>query len=269
MKQLTAPGLYPASQLSNAQYHAGPGISKSGLDYISQDPAMYQWRLNAPVDDDKTMTLDIGTAIHTLLLEPHLYDGQFVVAPDVDRRTKEGKAVYAEFVQKTEGKIILTYEEDRKLRIMRESVLAHPAARWLLEAPGQAESSIFWEDEETGELCRVRPDRMLDEPILIDVKTCSELKRFRWSVNEYRYHVQDAMYCDGYKQHYGITPDFVFIVVATSIDCGRYPVGVYELDEFKKDEGWNLYRRDLEIYHQCHSDDSWGGIQKLTFEERG
>ncbi|OYD27475.1 RecE family exodeoxyribonuclease, partial [Escherichia coli] len=42
------PGIYYG--ISNENYHAGPGVSKSQLDDIADTPALYLWRKNAPVD---------------------------------------------------------------------------------------------------------------------------------------------------------------------------------------------------------------------------
>ncbi|HGC1367465.1 TPA: exodeoxyribonuclease VIII, partial [Escherichia coli] len=53
------PGIYYG--ISNENYHAGPGVSKSQLDDIADTPALYLWRKNAPVDTTKTKTLDLGT----------------------------------------------------------------------------------------------------------------------------------------------------------------------------------------------------------------
>ena len=61
-------GIYP--NISNEDYHASEGISKSGLDMINKSPASYIWQKSAPTDDSKTGPLDFGTAFHCLLLEP-------------------------------------------------------------------------------------------------------------------------------------------------------------------------------------------------------
>ena len=54
--------------ISNASYHGGPGISKSGLDIIRRSPLHYQHSLTArrePTPDQR-----IGTLAHALILEP-------------------------------------------------------------------------------------------------------------------------------------------------------------------------------------------------------
>ena len=54
--------------LSNEEYHAGQGVSKSQLDQIAESPATYIWAKNAPVDEEKLKAFDMGSAIHCLLL---------------------------------------------------------------------------------------------------------------------------------------------------------------------------------------------------------
>ncbi|WP_051299344.1 PD-(D/E)XK nuclease-like domain-containing protein [Marinobacterium litorale] len=256
------PGFYPS--LSNAEYHAGPGISKSGLDYIAHIPSAYKWAQEAPVDEEKLKAMDFGTALHCLLLEPHNFDSEFAVAPELNMRTNAGKEEMDEFKAANAGKIIMTHGEHRQLMIMRDSVFAHPTARWLFEQDGTNEGSIYWTDEETGELCRCRPDRMLkDRPIIIDVKKVDGMERFEKHVEEFRYHVQDAMYSDGFFHHFGEWPQFMFLAVSSSVSAGRYAVDVVDLPDDWKHVGAELYRRDLNTYHQCRQDDDWLHVRTL------
>ncbi|EFA3840399.1 exodeoxyribonuclease VIII, partial [Escherichia coli] len=83
------PGIYYG--ISNENYHVGPGVSKSQLDDIADTPALYLWRKNAPVDNTKTKTLDLGTAFHCRVLEPEEFSNRFIVAPEFNRRTNAGK----------------------------------------------------------------------------------------------------------------------------------------------------------------------------------
>ena len=253
-----APGIY--YDLSNEQYHSGPGVSKSQLDDIAISPATYIWRKSAPVDTEKLQALDMGTALHCLLLEPDEFDSRFIKAPEFNRRTKDGRAEEAEFLKNCAdtGKTVIEYDDRRKLMLMRDSVMAHPDARWLLEQAGHSESSIYWTDDETGELCRCRPDRQLNQyPILLDVKKVDDMGRFERHVEEFRYHVQNAMYCDGYEQTFGERPEFLFLAVSSSIECGRYPVRVRPLEPDWIAAGRELYRRDLNTFHQCRVNNDW------------
>ncbi|HFS4330758.1 TPA: PD-(D/E)XK nuclease-like domain-containing protein, partial [Escherichia coli] len=143
------PGIYYG--ISNENYHAGPGVSKSQLDDIADTPALYLWRKNAPVDTTKTKTLDLGTAFHCRVLEPEEFSNRFIVAPEFNRRTNSGKEEEKAFLREcaSTGKTVITAEEGRKIELMYQSVMALPLGQWLVESAGHAESSIYWEDPET------------------------------------------------------------------------------------------------------------------------
>lgn len=253
------PGIY--YDLSNEDYHSGPGVSKSQLDDIAINTACFQWRKTAPIDEEKMKALDMGTALHCLLLEPAEFDKRFIIAPEFNRRTNAGKEAEAEFIKQCEkmAMTVMTAEEGRKLKLMRESTLAHPGARFLLEADGYSEASIYWNDNDTGELCRIRPDRFLsDRPIITDVKKIADMSRFPRHIEEFRYHVQEAMYCEGFKANFGESPQFAFIAVSESIDCGRYPVRLFVLADEDHDVGYELFRQNLTTYHQARTTNNWG-----------
>ncbi len=256
------PGFYKG--LSNEQYHSGPGISKSGLDHIDHCPSSLPWSREAPVDDEKLKAMDFGSALHCLLLEPHLFDLQFVVAPKLNLRTNAGKEEWENFQLEHDDKIIMTADEWRQLQIMQGSVMAHPTARWIFEQAGVNEASIYWTDEQTGELCRVRPDRILtDHHIIVDVKKVDGMDRFEKHIEEFRYHVQDAMYSEGYHRHFGVEPTFLFLAVSSTVGAGRYAVDVIEIEPDWKRRGHELFRQNLETYHQCKINDDWMHIRKL------
>lgn len=259
------PGIY--HDISNEAYHAGDGVSKSQLDMVALSPALLQWSKTAPVDEEKTKALDMGTALHCLLLEPCEFDKRFIVAPEFNRRTTAGKEDEAAFLRDVAGMgmTVMTNEHGRKLNIMRDSAMAHPAARWILESSGHCESSMYWNDDETGELCRIRPDKWIPEfNLIVDVKKVADMERFTRHVEEFRYHVQDAMYREGAKKVTGQPHGFVFIAVSETIDCGRYPVRVFELDPEDVATGIRLFRRDLNTYHQCRQSGEWGGIEIIS-----
>ncbi|EFN6070707.1 exodeoxyribonuclease VIII, partial [Escherichia coli] len=240
------PGIYYG--ISNENYHAGPGVSKSQLDDIADTPALYLWRKNAPVDTTKTKTLDLGTAFHCRVLEPEEFSNRFIVAPEFNRRTNAGKEEEKAFLMEcaSTGKTVITAEEGRKIELMYQSVMALPLGQWLVESAGHAESSIYWEDPETGILCRCRPDKIIPEfHWIMDVKTTADIQRFKTAYYDYRYHVQDAFYSDGYEAQFGVQPTFVFLVASTTVECGRYPVEIFMMGEEAKLAGQQEYHRNL------------------------
>ncbi|EHP6342137.1 exodeoxyribonuclease VIII [Escherichia coli] len=259
------PGIYYG--ISNENYHAGPGVSKSQLDDIADTPALYLWRKNAPVDTTKTKTLDLGTAFHCRVLEPEEFSNRFIVAPEFNRRTNAGKEEEKAFLMEcaSTGKTVITAEEGRKIELMYQSVMALPLGQWLVESAGHAESSIYWEDPETGILCRYRPDKIIPEfHWIMDVKTTADIQRFKTAYYDYRYHVQDAFYSDGYEAQFGVQPTFVFLVASTTVECGRYPVEIFMMGEEAKLAGQQEYHRNLRTLADCLNTDEWPAIKTLS-----
>ncbi|HDQ7039297.1 TPA: exodeoxyribonuclease VIII [Escherichia coli] len=259
------PGIYYG--ISNENYHAGPGVSKSQLDDIADTPALYLWRKNAPVDTTKTKTLDLGTAFHCRVLEPEEFSNRFIVAPEFNRRTNAGKEEEKAFLMEcaSTGKTVITAEEGRKIELMYQSVMALPLGQWLVESAGHAESSIYWEDPETGILCRCRPDKIIPEfHWIMDVKTTADIQRFKTAYYDHRYHVQDAFYSDGYEAQFGVQPTFVFLVASTTVECGRYPVEIFMMGEEAKLAGQQEYHRNLRTLADCLNTDEWPAIKTLS-----
>ena len=315
------PGVYAG--IPNAEYHGGPGISKSGLDLIARSPLHYRASRDAANDNEQTAAMRIGTAAHPLILEPDLFVGgyalPFVPAPGAlatidqikERLRDAGEKVSGrkdelierlravdpdevflddlrtEYDAENQGREILTPTEWDQLHAMRDAVMAHPGARALLTgAPGVTELSAYWRDQETGALCRCRPDFWRADGVLVDLKTTDDAspEGFARSIQKYRYHVQAPFYLDGCRAamqaHDGPIPGmpdpeqgeghiatpsaFVFIAVEKK---APHAVAVYALDFDSVELGRAQYRADLATFAQCHQAGDWPGygdtIQKL------
>lgn len=233
--------------MSNDDYHAHPAISKSQLDMVNGDPYRLEWSKSCPQDAEKMQTFEFGDAMHAICLEPERLESEFIEMPSFNLRTNAGKADRDSFYAENGEKKILTADEYKKLHLMFDSVMAHPEARALIEAEGLAESSWFWRDGETGVDCRCRPDKLIDN-LLVDVKTTETLAKFHFSVDDYRYHVQDPFYCDGLRANGIDKPEMVFLVIQKHIEIGRYPVMVVRLPEEAIEYGRMEYQRNLRQY---------------------
>lgn len=270
------PGLY--KDIPNEQYHSENfAVSKSMLDLVHQSPSLLLWSRDAPVDEEAEKAVDMGNAFECLLLEPDRFAATYAQAPQVDKRTKTGKDEWAAFERQClqDGYEPLTRDQWRQVHFMRDSTMAHPIARRAFEAAALTQASYYWRDEDTGLLCRCRPDFMLEHvPFVIDVKICARIDQFPASVEEYRYHVQDSYYSDGLTNYYnGERPSFAFVAVSSSRSAGRYPVHVYELKgtdpitgDLTEDKlaGRRAYRRDLETYARCLAEDEFTHVEPLA-----
>lgn len=243
--------------LTNAEYHARPEVSKSGLDQIRRSPLHYWNRYLNPdrVIEPSTPAMVIGSALHARVLEPHLYEDEYAVAPEgIDRRTKEGKLRWADFEAEADGKTVLKAEDAAQIEAMAQAVHRHPAARTILRLPGKCEQSYFWTDETTGEKCKCRPDWHSDDRRLIaDVKTTDDAspRGFLRSVMKYRYHVQAAFYSQPLKAE-----QFLFIAVEKK---PPYCVAVYVTPPELIERGLREAQEDLRQLAACRAGNKWPG----------
>lgn len=72
------PGVYEG--IPNAEYHGGPGISKSGLDLVHRSPMHYNAVVTAANDRTPTPAQEIGTAVHMAILEPEEFAKTYCLA---------------------------------------------------------------------------------------------------------------------------------------------------------------------------------------------
>ncbi|AZY52207.1 exonuclease VIII [Bordetella avium] len=244
------------------QYHGGPGISKTGLDRINVSPAnFYDLTLNParPPEPERKGQLE-GQLAHCAILEPEEFATRYAVGPDVIRSTKEWKAFEAALPAGVIG-----IKPDQRETAMRqaEAVRRLPDVAEALAA-GVAESSAYWIDQETGVLCRCRPDwcHPAGESgvILLDVKTFSDASPHEFSrqIARKRYHVQDAFYTDGYAAASGKSV-LAFIFVAVQ-DAWPFAASAVMLDPRSQDQGRRDYRRNLSTYADCLTSGNWPGF---------
>lgn len=243
--------------LSNQDYHAQSSISKSGLDLIRKAPAVYRWRKDNP--QPPTPAMRMGTLVHTAILEPDRMS-ELIVAPTVDRRTSAGKAEWAAFLIESEGKEIATAEELEQLSAIRDAAWSHPACRKALGMIAEVETSIGWQID--GIDCRCRPDAILTNGVILDVKTTrgATADEFAKSCAQYRYHVQAAFYSDGYKAAFGDPPKgFIFLAVETEVP---HLCAIYVASEAMTVRGRADYEADLRTYSRCMETGEWPGLSE-------
>ena len=239
--------------LSNADYHAHPAISKSGLDKIAKSPAHYKASRETKHEDSDALVF--GSAFHDYILLPDTFQTAYtVLPPDFNGRTKEGKAMLESIRQS--GQTVLKAEWLTAIEGMAAAIAAHPKASALLQG-GKAEQSIFWTDEDSGIDCRCRPDYLNPSGIIVDLKSTTDAspEEFARSVAKYRYHVQDAFYSEGYYQATGQWPrGFVFIAVEKT---APYAVACYSLNDDAKVYGRELFRSDLKTLLEAEKSQEW------------
>ena len=242
----------------NQRYHKSEGISRSQLFYISKSPELFKYMLDNPLEPTKDLV--IGSAFHKLVLEPDEFESEFLITPEVDLRTREWKAVYAEFTSKlTEGVTPISQQDYDLISAMRDSVMRNELARTILQ--GTVEQPVYWNDPITGELCKCKPDSLTEigeSRVVVDLKSCRDADEdaFMRACFKYGYDLQVGMYKTGCDIVRGGNHEFVFVCVEKT---PPYSVNVLQADDFFIEHGQRLYRRYMDIYHECKTTGNWYG----------
>lgn len=243
--------------MTEAEYRAHPAISRSQLAMISESPEKFKYNLEHP--KPATPALLLGQVLHKLVLEPETFEEEFAVCPVVDRRTKIGKELFAEFEESAKGKTVVPAEIAEQAGFMRDALLANPFVVKLLN--GEREKEFFWSDDLTGEECKCRTDvltRVGGKMTIVDVKTTTDASTdaFMRSAINYLYDLQSGMYCEGVKKVTGEDPDFVFIAVEKE---APYAVNILKADKTFIQRGYDIFREFIGIYHDCKTTGNWWG----------
>ena len=247
--------------ISNAEYRKKEGISSSDLKRMMKSMAHWKYYHDNPEDND-TEALQFGRAYHKLMLEPDDFDNEFIVSPKFDRRTKDGKAAYEEFMKKAEGKEVINEETYQKLLEMQKALYDTPFVKLLIK--GEHEKSFFWIDEDTMIPCKCRPDsfgQIKDEFFCIDLKTTknAEADQFMRDALKLGYDIQAYHYCEGLEATYHKPFKFIFIAQEKT---APYLVNVLEADSYFMGSGKELRSKLLEDYKKAMETGVWEGYMK-------
>ena len=245
--------------MRNDAYHGYEGISKSGLDLVHRSPAHYRYSAKR----EATRAMEIGTAIHTAILEPERFQEEYVLLRDVkDRRASEYKAA----VKVHGSERVLVASEADAVAGMQESIAASVAAKTALADSPYKELSAFVEDPETGVLLRARFDTLSSKGASVDLKKTrnAQPSEFAKSVYNYRYHVQAAMYSHVYELITGEPlKKFWFLAVE---DQPPHCAMLYSLDDVSLLVGHEEYRADLAAYAEAVGSGDWRGYAEPVQE---
>ena len=242
------------SGMPNDVYHNVPdSISKSGLDLINRSPAHYFYAQKK----EPTRAMQLGTALHTAILEPDVFSRHYVLLSEVsDRRS----SIYKEAVKTHGADNVLTGPEADSVAGMQESVYANDKARRLIQGCEHKEISVFATCPATGLNIRCRFDGLsIEGNYAIDLKTTRDARpdEFSKSIFNYRYHVQDAFYRYVFLCATGVDLDrFEFIAVENEIP---HVTMMYQLDDISRAIGESGFKSDLSVVKECLTAGIWPG----------
>jgi exodeoxyribonuclease VIII len=242
------------------QYHGIAAMSAGGLKRMRQSPAHFfgqQLDPNRPKGGEPSPAMKAGTLFHVALFEPSELAARYVVKPEgMSFSSKDGKA-WREALPS--GVEVIDAEQLAKARAQARNVCALPEVSALM-TEGMAEASAFWIDEQTGELCKCRPDWTSpagDGVVLIDGKSCQDaspdgFSRTAWNMG---YLHTAAWYIDGYQAATGQrVHGYVFAAVEHEWPHVAAP---YMVPDDLLDRARAENRRLLNRYAECKRSGVW------------
>lgn len=223
--------------MPNALYHAQTHyIGASQIKTLLKNP----YEFFHPSYKEPSDAMIMGSVVHSLVLEPDKFTEDFAVAPQVDKRTKEGKYTWQKFTIENEAKQVISSDTYDKAIEIQQSVFQVDEVSKLIKG-GVAEKSLF-KTLECGTKVKVRPDMYRDDiKLIIDLKTCRDASPddFKKDIANFKYYIQAAHYIDtlGAKE-------FVFLAVEKE---PPYMVGLYTLTAEDLDRGRELIQKAYSI----------------------
>lgn len=244
----------PASavDLDDLSYFSLPRLSASGAKTLLKSPARYRWERDHPAEP--TAAMRFGTMFHALVLEPHIFVNRYALAPDVDRRTKEGKAAAEQWSFDHPGRIAVPISDWDRVHAMAKAIEISAAGDYLVG--GEMEKAILWERD--GAALKAKLD-CLTPHCIVDLKTTSaddedSIQRAAWS---YGYHISAAAYQEAAEVLTGSKLPKFFIFVSSA---APYDVVVMQAGEDFIARGRELWDRAVRTYAACTEFPDWPGM---------
>lgn len=275
-------------QITNDEYHSNAAISRSNLVHFNKNPYHYWYnKLSGETVHKETKDMAMGSLVHTMVLEPHLFDEQYCFFPTLEQKPPEvrlkdvGREQFEQIKQARKeidernhlllndfnncvlNKAVVKFEDYGIAKSMQDAVYKEEVAKWLIQ-DSRIENSIFFTHQSTGLQCKVRPDIWRDN-IIGDLKTSKDVspRAFQRSAMDYYYYLQAGMMKPALAS-IGIELE-KFIIVAVEKEK-PYHVGIYMLDDEAIEFGVQQFNRLIEGVASCMEKNEWPGypVQYLS-----
>ena len=218
-------------------------LSNSDISILLKNPRLLK------EDKPKTSAMVVGGYFHTMILEPDKLE-QFKIVKSTTRNTK----VYKEM---SGGEICLLQHEVDKIELMRDAVMDNEVCKDLILG-SDFERTVDYEvpavKEIHGNMWKGKADIINhDEKLIIDLKTTSDIDRFRWSASKFNYDSQAYIYSSlfGYEM--------MFMV----IDKETLQIGLFDCSPAFYESGEDKVRKATDAYELFYKTDDFDSKQFL------
>jgi hypothetical protein len=211
-------------------------LSNSDISILLKNPKLL--RESKP----KSTAMVIGGYFHTAILEPNKLKS-FRIIESSTRNTKKYKEM-------SEGEICLLQHEVDKIELMQEAVMDNSICRGLIQGDFEvpAVTELF------GNKWKGKADIINhDEKLVIDLKTTSDIDKFRWSASKFNYDSQAYIYSNlfGYEM--------LFMV----IDKETLRIGLFDCSPDFYKTGEDKVRKATDAYDLFYKTEDFDSKQYL------
>jgi hypothetical protein len=212
--------------LEEAKYRMADGLNQSTLKKVlAVSPFHADYMLKNP---EQTPAMALGSALHTLVLEPSKFDKEYAVAPECDRRTTEGKHIWNLFTSEIgERKPIKSADYDDMLG-MKASVgnlFESQHGKRYVESAFFSEILVT-EGEFKGKRVRLKGKldcyhEREDSVTIKDLKTVADISNINGASYHSNWAIQSGMYKDALEFAIKKPAAFVYVCVGKEkpFDC--------------------------------------------------
>jgi exodeoxyribonuclease VIII len=262
------PGIY--YDIPFSEYLKIDAFNQSGSKYLLRSPAHYMAYMLSE-EEKKADCLILGSLIDCLCLEPAKFDSYFAIRPDTYTGSKgetkpwnaNSKTCKGELeLLSASGKQVVSMYQFELAQNISSAVLRHKTATEILSR-SKKQTSLIWNDTDTGILCKGRLD-MLSDVDINDLKSTQDAspEGFSRSIDKFGYHIQGAFYSDGYAALTGnVQLPYNIIAVET---IAPFCVATYALEPDTLLIGRDIYKKALKKFKDCKQHNNWPGYSDFV-----
>ena len=209
-------------------YLSKAALSSSNAKMLIQSPKTYHYvtKYGSP----ESQALRDGWLFHAAILEPDVFDAQVFV----DVESKNTKAY--KLAKEQHGKVF-TKKEKRDAERLADAFYKNETARAYIT---DCEFEVPAIDNVQGFPFRGKAD-ILGSDRIVDLKTTTDIRAFKYSAQKYSYDMQCYLYCNLFNK----TPDqFTFI----ALDKSSLDVGIYHCSEEFYFSGEQKVENAIKVY---------------------
>ena len=235
-------GIY--EDLTYEDYAEIPAFRSHDLTAIAKDPFAWKYRKGLV----QSPALLEGRVQHTVFLEHHKFDEEFVIQPSIDRRTKVGKAEYEDFLATVGNRTPITQDLYNTCMDRREIV-----KDYIPKETDKVEYTLVFEWH--GHPFKARMD-WYDNEYVWDLKTCRDAspRGFKGAINAFNYHMQAALYVDAARASDLPAKGFKFLAQEKQ---DPYPYVIYTLTDEALKYAQAKNEQALKLLLECESNQDY------------